>query len=120
MSDRSLILPLALAALLGAMATRFLAPAPVQAQSADGDRRYVAVAAEYQTGVSLLYVLDQQTERLAVYEARGGASNSHRLALVGVRNVGLDTQLDGFNDESDYSFKELEELLERRGVPIED
>lgn len=120
MRDRQTILNLVFAALLGAIGARLLAPAPVQAQSADGDRRYVAVAAEYQTGVSLLYVLDQKSERLAVYEARGGASNSHRLALVGVRNVALDTQLDGFNDESDYSYKELEELLERRGVPVED
>jgi hypothetical protein len=117
MRESRLILSLFLAALLGAVFSRWIAPAPVQAQSADGDRRYVAVAAEYQTGVSLLYVLDQQTERLAVYEARGGASNSHRVSLVGVRNVGLDSQLDGFNDESDYSYKDLQELLERRGVP---
>lgn len=120
MTESRLLVPILLAALGGALFSRWFAPQPVQAQSADGDRRYVAVAAEYQTGVSLLYVLDQKTERLAVYEARGGASNSHRVSLVGVRNVGLDTQLDGFNDESDYSFKELQDLLERRGVPVED
>lgn len=109
-------LSLAVAVLLGAVISRWALPAPVQAQSADGDRRYVVATGEYQTGVSLLYVLDQQTERLAVYEARGGASNSRRVALVGARNVSLDFELDGFNDESDYSFKELEELLQRRGV----
>ena len=94
MRESRLTLLLILAALVGAVFSRWITPAPVQAQSSDGDRRYVAVAAEYQTGVSLLYVLDQKTERLAVYEARGGASNSHRISLVGVRNVGLDSQLD--------------------------
>ena len=111
---------LLIGALVGLALSRWVLPAPVQAQAADSGERFVAVSGEYQTGVSLLYVLDQQTQRLAVYEARGGASNSHRVSLVGVRNVALDMQLDGFNDESDYSYKELEELLDRRGVPVED
>jgi hypothetical protein len=108
--------PLLLAALFGAALLHFLTPAPVAAQSSDGGRRYVAVAGPYQEGVSVLYVLDQVDQRLAVYEARGGAPNSRRVALVGVRNVALDTELDGYNDESDYSYKDLEELLQRRRV----
>ncbi|TAH36336.1 MAG: hypothetical protein EYC70_11045 [Planctomycetota bacterium] len=108
---------LAPAALLGGLAARWLAPQPVAAQSADSGNRYVAVSTEYQQGVGLLYVLDQKTEHLAVYEARGGAPNSHELVLVGARNISLDTQLDGFNDESEYTFKELKELFERRNLP---
>jgi hypothetical protein len=116
MAELKNTVPLLLAALLGAAILHLLTPEPVAAQSSDGGRRYVAVTGPYQEGVSVLYVLDQVDQRLAVYEARGGAANSRRVALVGVRNVALDTELDGYNDESDYSFKDLEELLERRGV----
>jgi len=124
MSDKkSSLVIVCLAVLCGMLLQRVLQPASVQAQAPAQDssvtvqqNRYVAVAGEYQSGVALLYVLDQEQERLAVYEARGGAANSRRVALVGVRNVALDTELDGFNDESDYSFQDLEELLDRRGV----
>ncbi len=117
LENRNLV-PLLLAALLGALLSQWWSPSQVQAQSADGARRYVAVTGTYQEGVSVLYVLDQKEQRLAIYEARGGAANSRRVALVGVRNIRQDTQLDGFNDESEYSFKDLEELLERRGIDV--
>ncbi|HEX9794378.1 MAG TPA: hypothetical protein VGC54_10385 [Planctomycetota bacterium] len=96
---------------------RWLWPAEVAAQSADSGSRYVAVAAEYQTGVSLLYVLDQTTQHLVVYQARGGAPNSHEVTLVGARNISLDTQLEGYNDESDYSYQDLVEMFARRKIP---
>jgi hypothetical protein len=116
MADLKKHLPVFLAALLGAALVRFTYPEPVQAQSSDGGRRYVAVTGPFQDGVSLLYVLDQTNDRLMTYEGKGGAANSRKVSLVGVRNIGLDSQLDGFNDESEYSYQELRELLERRGV----
>ena len=116
--SRTLLLVLA-GTLLGALGTRWLAPPPVHAQAADGGRRYVAVAGPYQSGVSLLYVLDQETQHLAVYEAKGGAPNSREVVLVGVRNIQLDTLLDAFNDESDYTYQQLKAFLEKRGVSTE-
>lgn len=82
----------------------------------DSGKRYVAVTGPYQDGVSLLYVLDQETQHLVVYEARGGAANSHRVMFVGARNIELDTQLDGFNDESEYTHQELEEAFLKSGI----
>ncbi len=95
---------------------RWRAPLPVAAQTADSGHRYVAVTGPYQEGVSLLYVLDQVTQHLAVYEARGGAPNSHEVNLVAVRNISLDTLLPAYNDESDYTWQELREEFERRGL----
>ena len=115
----SSILPLLLAVGVGLLLSQWIQPEPVQAES-DGGRRYVAVTGPYQEGVALLYVLDQQTQRLAVYEARGGAPNSRKVVHVGSRNIRLDTELDGFNDESEYSFQELEKLLTRRGVDVQE
>ena len=95
-------------------------PPTVHAQSADGGRRYVAVTGEYSEGVALLYVLDQQTQHLVVYEAKGGANNSHSLKFVGARNIELDTLLDGFNDESEYSHRDLERQFIKSGHLPED
>lgn len=116
MTEIKKFLPILLAAVLGAAIARWMTPPAVQAQSADGGRRYVAVTGPYQDGVSLMYLVDQASSRLMVYEGKGGAANSRKLSLVGVRNIALDSQLDGFNDDSEYSYQELQELLQRRGV----
>lgn len=116
MTESKNFFSLLLAAFLGAALVRLMTPEPALAQSADGGRRYVAVTGPYQDGVSLLYVLDQKADRLMVYEGKGGAANSREVGLVGVRNINLDSQLDGFNDDSEYSYQELAELLQRRGV----
>lgn len=115
--DPTLLLGLALAGLLGGLAGRLLSPVPVAAapQSADAGARYVAAVGPYQDGVSLLYVLDQETQRLSVYEARGGAKNSHRVEFVGARNISLDSLLDGFNDESEFSYQALRKDFEKAG-----
>jgi len=113
-------LPLLGAALAGALLARWTLPVPVAAQAADSGRRYVAVTGEYQQGVSLLYVLDQKNESLVVYEAQGGAPNSREVVLVAARDISLDTRLQGFNDESDYSAAELRRLFENRKIPTGD
>jgi hypothetical protein len=118
--DPTLLTGLALAGLLGALATRWFTPATVAAapQSADSGGRYVAVTGPYMDGVSLLYVLDQETQRLTVYEARGGAKNAQRLEFVAARNIGLDSQIDGFNDESEYSYESLKKEFEKNGHDV--
>ena len=113
------LLALLSASLLGAAFVSFFTPETALAQgAADGGRRYVAVTGNYMEGVSILYVLDQETQHLAVYEARGGASNSHRIQFVGARNIELDMQLDGYNDESDMTHKELEAEFLKSGIPV--
>lgn len=107
---------LIIAVFLGSLATSLLRPATVLANSGDSGYRYVAVTGNYSPDVALLYVLDQETQHLVVYEARGGASNSHEIKLVGARNIELDTQLDGFNDKSDYSHKDLERQFLKSGI----
>ena len=110
---------LVLAAILGAMASHWFFPVQARAETSPV-LRYMAVTGPYQEGVSLLYVIDQVTNRLAVYEARGGGPNSRNLVHVGSRNIRLDTAIDAFNDESEYSFKELEKLLQKRGVDVQE
>jgi len=104
-----------LAFLLGAALVKVMTAETVEASFADSGKRYVAVTGPYQDGVSLLYVIDQETQHLAVYEARGGATNSHRLYFVGARNIELDTMIDGYHDESDLSHQDLEAAILKSG-----
>jgi len=114
----SSFLPLLAAACAGAILVLYLRPTTVAAQgTADAGSRYVAATGQYMDNTSLLYVLDQETQRLAVYEARGGAANSRRVTFIGARNIELDTLLDGFNDESEYSHADLEKEFLDNGNP---
>ncbi|MBC8371921.1 MAG: hypothetical protein H8E25_18110 [Planctomycetes bacterium] len=113
-------LALLLAGCSGALLTVLSQSHQVFANSGDSGYRYVAVTGNYSPDVALLYVLDQETQHLVVYEARGGASNSHEVKLVGARNIELDTKLDGFNDKSDFSHKELERQFLKSGHILEE
>ncbi len=81
------------------------------AGSANG---FIAVTGSYGVGTSVLYVLDTVTKQLAVYEARGGSPGSRRVVLVGARRIDLDLELEGYNDDSEFSYRDLERRFERR------
>lgn len=73
---------------------------------------FLAVTGSYGVGTSVLYLVDTQKRQLAVYEARGGSQNSRRLTLVGARRIDLDLQLEGYNDESEFTYGALLEKFE--------
>jgi hypothetical protein len=83
-----------------------------QSASADG---LIAVTGSYGVGTSVLYVLDAKSRQLAVYEARGGSPSSRRLVFVGARRIDLDLQLEAYNDDSDYQYRDLARRFEQRG-----
>jgi hypothetical protein len=87
--------------------------------TSDSNDRMIAVTGIDMTGTSILYVIDTDTRQLAVYQANGGAPSMQSLKLVGARRIDLDLQLYGYNDESEYSFEELQEEFARRraGTP---
>jgi len=107
---------LILAAVLGAALWQTVSPQPVQAQSAATGGRFLAVTGPFMDGVSLLYVIDQETARLAVYQGHGGGANAREVVLVGVRNIGFDVQLNAFNDESEYSYQDLLKQFNRQAA----
>jgi len=85
---------------------RVLPPAPAYG-TADSNGSMIAVTGVDVTGGSLLYLVDTQTRHLSVYQATGGTSSTSNLRWVGGRNIDLDLQVDGFNDKSEISYKEL-------------
>lgn len=83
-----------------------------QASSANG---FLAVTGSYGVGTSVLYVIDTVNRQLAVYEARGGTESMRRIVLVGARKMDLDLMLEGYNDDSEYDYRKLREVFEKRG-----
>ena len=75
--------------------------------TSDSNDRMIAVTGIDVTGSSVLYLIDTVSRNLAVYQAQGGTSSTQNIKLVGARNIDLDLQLDGYNDESDYTYKQL-------------
>jgi hypothetical protein len=81
----------------------------------NGNNSMIAVAAPYMNGVSLLYLIDTRTKQLAIYEARGGSKSSSRVNFVAARRVDLDLRLEGYHDDSEYSFGDLAAQFRRSG-----
>jgi hypothetical protein len=77
---------------------------------------FVAVTGSYGVGTSVLYVIDTVNRQLAVYEARGGGTEQRRVMLVGARRIDLDLQLEGYNDRSEYEYRRLKDVFEKRGA----
>ena len=84
--------------------------------TSDSNDRMIAVTGIDVTGTSVLYVIDTIERRLSVYQADGGGKSTAGVTWVGARNIDLDFAVDGWNDKSELSFKELQKRLGDKGV----
>ena len=75
--------------------------------TADSNGSMIAVTGVDVTGGSILYLIDTQGRHISVYSAQAGSSSTSNIKWVGGRNIDLDLQVDGFNDKSEISYKEL-------------
>lgn len=76
--------------------------------NADSNEQMIAVTGIDLTGSSILYLVDTQRKQLAIYQATGGTASMQGVKLVGARRIDLDLQLEGYNDQSQYPYEELE------------
>jgi len=76
--------------------------------SVDSNGSMIAVSGVDLTGSSVRYLIDTENKQMACYQATGGSSSMQSIKMVGARRIDLDLQLDGFNDKSEYSYRELE------------
>ena len=81
--------------------------------TADSNHRMIAVTGIDVTGSSVLYVIDTIDKQLSVYQADGGGRSTSGVRWVGARNIGLDLAVDGYNDKSEASYKELRDEFDR-------
>lgn len=87
--------------------------------TADSNDRMIAVTGVDVTGSSVLYIVDTLEKRLSVYQADGGSRSTAGIRWVGARNIGLDFAVDGWNDHSEVSYKDLRAQLETRAAPTD-
>jgi hypothetical protein len=86
--------------------TKSFPPAPAFGTS-DSNGQMIAVTGVDVTGGSLLYLIDTQSRHLSVYTAQGGTSSTSNIKWVGGRNIDHDLRVDGYNDKSEITYKEL-------------
>jgi hypothetical protein len=91
------------------------APLPMGFGTADSNGRMIAVTGVDVTGGSILYLIDTESRHISVYSAKAGTSSQSEVKWVGARNIDLDLQVDGFNDKSEYKYKELEQRFADEG-----
>lgn len=84
--------------------------------TADSNGSMIAVTGIDLTGSSILYLIDTESRQLAVYQAQGGGASTQGVKFVGARRIDLDLRLDGFNDKSEVSFKQLEQKFIDSGL----
>jgi hypothetical protein len=84
--------------------------------NADSNGQMIAVTGTDITGASILYLVDTRNYQLAVYQATGGSDSTQGLKFVGARRIDLDMQLFGFNDRSEWSYKDLRDKFEAGGL----
>jgi hypothetical protein len=82
--------------------------------TADSNDRMIAVTGIDVTGSSILYLIDTQHRQLAVYQASGGSASTMGLRFVAGRNIDLDLQVSGYNDKSEYTYREMVEQFETK------
>jgi len=75
---------------------------------------FIAVTGSYGVGTSVLYLIDTEKQQISVYEARGGTQSMRRLVWVGARRIDRDLEVLGYRDESEYSFRDLDNMFRRR------
>lgn len=75
--------------------------------TSDSNGSMIAVTGLDVTGSSILYLIDTEGRHLSVYQATGGTDSMMNIKWVGARKIDLDLQVDGFNDRSQYSYKDL-------------
>src|SRR5688500_3254855 len=85
------------------------------AATADSNGSMIAVTGVDVTGSSVLYLVDTERMCLGVYQATSTGSNQG-IRFVGSRRIELDMQLDGFNDRSEYTYKDLKNEFEKNGL----
>lgn len=118
--------PKNLVILVLACTTAFLAgtalqrPEPAAAQQAPGsyggntvgsNNRMIGATGSVGSGMSVFWLLDTETKRLAVY---GTNSLGKNIELRAARNVTWDLALEELNDDSQYKVEDLKRLAERR------
>ena len=79
--------------------------------TATGNQRMIAATGSVGSGMSVLWLIDTEQNRLLVY---GTNSLGKTVELRAARNIRWDTRLDEYHDESQYKSDDLARLADKR------
>jgi hypothetical protein len=78
----------------------------------DSNNRFVAVTCPTNSGESVLFLIDSQTEQLAVYRYRWGQG----LEYLSGRKIEYDLKVSGYRDMSQYTYDEMREFYQKEAA----
>lgn len=84
--------------------------------NSDSNGRMIAVTGIDITGNNVLYVIDTINPHIAVYQANGGSAGTRSISLVAARDISLDLQLSGLNDQSEFDYDALRKRFVDQGL----
>jgi hypothetical protein len=78
----------------------------------DSNNRFVAVTAPIGSGESVLFLIDSETEQVAVYRYQRGKG----LAFLAGRKIEYDLKISGYQDISEFSHDEMKRLYHKQAA----
>jgi len=91
--------------------------AHAEGATANSNGRMIAVTGAVGSGVSVLWLVDTEDQRLSVYRSENGKN----LVWVAGRNIAYDFKVEGYHDDSKESAEKLRRLWEQHALkqPLE-
>jgi hypothetical protein len=82
------------------------------ATDSDSNNRFVAVTTPIGSGESVLFLIDAETEQVAVYRYRRGKG----LEFLAGRKIEYDLKISGYQDVSEFSHEEMKRLYHKQAA----
>ena len=82
------------------------------ATDSDSNNRFVAVTLPIGSGESVLFLIDAETEQVAVYRYRRGKG----LEFMAGRKIEYDLKISGYQDMSEFSHDEMKRLYHKQAA----
>jgi hypothetical protein len=82
------------------------------ATDSDSNNRFVAVTSPIGSGESVLFLIDSETEQVAVYRYRRGKG----LEFLAGRKIEYDLKISGYQDVSEFSHDEMKRLYHKQAA----
>jgi len=83
-----------------------------RSSDSDSNNRFVAVTCPTNSGESVLFLVDAETEQLAVYRYKWGQG----LEYLSGRKIEYDLKVTGYRDSSELTYDEMRELFHKQAA----
>ncbi|MHC4549132.1 MAG: hypothetical protein ACYTEZ_10165 [Planctomycetota bacterium] len=82
------------------------------ASDSDSNNRFVAVTSPIGSGESVLFLIDSESEQIAIYRYRRGKG----LEFLAGRKIEYDLRISGYQDISEFTHDEMKQLYQKQAA----